>query len=850
MRSASHLRLKHLCADVARSGGRVASSGQPGTEVTLYGTEEIEPLHARCAPAGRLAHLFLCGAVCLGVALAPLRVAAQQPASGSGEPAAREIGPEQQNQNVGLPAKKGSDQANPSGHDDSSAAKPAGAAEEAAGQRLRLGPLDPNTAPTHRPVLGLALGGGAALAMSEIGVLQWFDEHHIPVDVIAGTSMGSILAALYSTGHTPDEMEHIMTEQSVNSVFRIQPAYTSQSFRRREDDREIPNSITIGLKHGVSFRNSLLSDNGLNELLDKEFLRYNDQIDFNNLPIPFRCQATDLNAAKTVTFSRGSLQDAVRASASIPGVFRPFELDGHEFVDGAILENLPTPDVKAMHADVILAVSLKLEPVGKGDLDSILGVLQRAFAVGIENNEARDRKLANVVITPDTTGFASTDYLKTVALAKRGYAAAEANKAALMKYALDDAQWQAYMAHRVEKEKGPPGTVLVVKVDAPNDSVKVAALRAFAPLVGKPIDTDAVEKDLTHIRADGRYDADYTVGYDKDHPDQPILLVTVSNKKTGPPFFDIGLNLAAQTGGVTRATINTILLYQDLGGYGNELRAKIDFGFYTRFEAEYYYKPDKEGFFVAPRGGITRTPYYIYNGNYQMSERLAQFAGFAVDGGWSNGTTQEVRAGWQLQNVQWSLTTGTDNLPNYSANAQTGRIEYTFDSQDRALVPEYGVRSKTDLGYLYDTPGSPSAPVLTSQIEFAHTLSRNNVLLMNMEGGTMLNRDVAQPFRFTLGGPLRLSASSIDQYRGTDYFLVTPGYLRRIHSLPAPLGSSLYLGAVYEVGQMRAPDASTITRQDVQFGVIAETPLGVISIAPAFGNAGEHKLVFTIGKLF
>jgi len=114
----------------------------------------------------------------------------------------------------------------------------------------------------------------------------------------------------------------------------------------------------------------------------------------------------------------------------------------------------------------------------------------------------------------------------------------------------------------------------------------------------------------------------------------------------------------------------------------------------------------------------------------------------------------------------------------------------------------------------------------------------------------MLNRDVAQPFRFTLGGPLRLAASSIDQYRGTDYFLVTPGYLRQIKSLPAPLGNNLYLGGTLEAGQMRSPDGATITRYDAYFGLIVETPFGVITVAPAFGNAGERKLNFTIGKLF
>ena len=97
---------------------------------------------------------------------------------------------------------------------------------------------------------------------------------------------------------------------------------------------------------------------------------------------------------------------------------------------------------------------------------------------------------------------------------------------------------------------------------------------------------------------------------------------------------------------------------------------------------------------------------------------------------------------------------------------------------------------------------------------------------------------------------MRLSASTIDQYRGTDYFLVEPAILRRVARLPSPLGQSIYIGAAYELGQMRAPDARTITRQDVFFGVVAETPLGVITLAPAIGTNGERKFIFTLGKLF
>ncbi|HSU19391.1 MAG TPA: patatin-like phospholipase family protein [Acidobacteriaceae bacterium] len=809
----------------------------------------------------RLASTALAGllAACTGP-VASAQTKPSEPAASTGASAAQQTGAAaQKGAQAGIGQKNTGQKANPSGQDKSSSSKPATAGEEAASAtKLRLGPLDPSTPPKdlpkNRPVIGLAMGGGAALALSEIGTLQWLEDHRIPVDVIAGTSMGSILAALYSTGTSPEQMEAMLNPQEVSRLFRIQAEYGSRSFRRREDEREIPNGIGIGLKHGVSLRNSLLTDTGLNELLDRVFMRYNDQTDFNTLPIPFRCDATDLNSAKSVTFARGSLQDAVRASASLPGVFRPFEMNGHEYVDGAILENLPTPQVKAMKADVIIGVTLPLSPVGKGDLDSILGVLQRAFAVGIEYNEARDRKLANVVIMPNVEGFTGSDYSKVGQLAARGYAAAEDQRDVLMKYALSQEDWDAYLAKRRSKERPDVGPVLQVKVKAPNHDAEEAVRRRFDPLIGKPVDTDQIENLLADVRSDGRYDADYTVGYSSNDSTRPIILVSVADKKTGPPFLDLGFNIAAQTGGVTRATLQGIILDQDAGGYGSELRAKFDVGFQTLLEGEYFRKAKGSGFFVAPRANLLREPFYIYapNSNTRLSERQSQFAGVAADVGWGDGRTQEVRAGWEFQNVEWNTSTGNDGLPDYSGNAQKGRIRYVLDTQDRALVPRYGMRLNTSLGYIFDTPGSPSAPQLFAQFNFAHALDkpRKNLLLANVEGGTMFNRDVAQPFRYTLGGPLRLSAEAIDQLRGTDYFLITPGYLRRVATLPTPLGQSIYVGGALELGQMRSPDGPTITREDLYFGIVAETPLGVITVAPAIGSNGQHKLVFTVGRFF
>jgi NTE family protein len=180
---------------------------------------------------------------------------------------------------------------------------------------------------------------------------------------------------------------------------------------------------------------------------------------------------------------------------------------------------------------------------------------------------------------------------------------------------------------------------------------------------------------------------------------------------------------------------------------------------------------------------------------------------------------------------------------------QRVRAQYIYDNEDRALVPQFGLHSVTRVGYLYGAVDSANAPEITTNNTYAHLVGKN-LFVMGGQAGTLFNREVAEPFRFTLGGPLKLSASAIDEYRGTDYYLLQPSFLRRVAKLPAPLGQSIYFGVSYEAGQMYAPHTPTITRQNILFGLVAETPLGIITVAPAIGDSGHRKMVFTLGKFF
>lgn len=859
------------------------------------------------------------------------------------------------------------------GDSKSAASSTTGKKESASGKEAALTAIDPALPPAKtfaRPRIGLALGGGGALALSEIGVLQWFEENHIPVDMVAGTSMGCMVSALYSTGLTPAELKYVMDDKVFAQVFTFSNSYQSRSFRRREESRELPNGINIGLRHGVSFRNAVLADQGLNAFLDRHFLRYDDQIDFNSLPIPLRCVSTDLNEAKYVTFARGSIPDAVRASVSLPGIFQPFELNGHEYVDGGVLDNLPTSTVHEMQADVVLAVSLPLSPVGKGDLNSLLGVLGRSFSVAIEGAEREQRKAANLVVMPDLKGFGATDYLKTEELSKRGYAAAEANAVALRQYSVSDADWAAYLVHRAGLRRGPAGPVLRVRVTAPSESAERAVQRLFASLVNKPVDTAKIEAMLDQVRADGRYQADYTVGYETEQqfeaqeagkkavasgtvdvkvakkldeltPEEikpektvkkeagaanakpgtgatsnqpgvagegvppatqladkptalglartqdlsaqslaniaarPVILVTVQDKKTGPPNLLLGANISAEAGGVTRATLEGVLIDQDFGGYGAELRTGFKVGSTTALTSEYF-RPlsllatPQHTYFVAPRAGIVRQPFAIYADQNHIADRELQTLFVGGDLGWTNQRTQEVRAGIDFSHVGWTRTIGVDGLADVFGTSQRARVVYKYDTQDRALVPQFGTHARVEGAYLYSTVASPNTGQL--QGEFSHAVQfrflepasdaldpvtrlprkgkGRNLIFFSGEFGTNFNRNVAEPFRYTLGGPVRLFASALDQYRGTDFWLAEPALLRRLAQLPQPLGQSFYLGLGLEGGQVYSPGTRTITRADAFLGIVAETPLGIITLGPAVGTNGERKFVFTLGKLF
>ncbi len=325
-------------------------------------------------------------------------------------------------------------------------------------------------APTHRVRVALALSGGGSLGLAHIGVLQYFEEHHIPVDAIAGTSMGGLVGGFYATGHSPAQMQAAFAEAVWDDVLRVEPRYQDLPIQARQNRAESPGDLVLRLGHGLSLPAGLSTAEPLDLFLSRQVLAYSAVEDFDQLPTPFRCVATQLETGKPFVLRRGNLARALRATMSVPGIFTPVQWDGHVLVDGGLVDNLPTDVARQMGTDVVIAVHFSTPLPPARQLQSLPNVLTQAVSVAVALNEIENLRNADLILTPLLVGIGGTDYKHARELIERGYQAAAQKQRFLATLALNDADWAAYQAARRSRMKPlpPPATRLTAKSTDPS----------------------------------------------------------------------------------------------------------------------------------------------------------------------------------------------------------------------------------------------------------------------------------------------------------------------------------------------------------------------------------------------
>ena len=194
----------------------------------------------------------------------------------------------------------------------------------------------------ERPRVGLVLGGGGARGAAHVGVLKELERMRIPIDAIAGTSMGAVVGSLYASGRSPAELEALVGSIDWADAFVDSTRRQDLSFRRKQDDAAFPVQLEVGVRDGeLQLPRGLIQGQKLQLILREQLLHVSSVTDFDKLSIPFRAVASDIETGEAYVMSKGDLALAARASMSAPGIFSPVEVDGRTLVDGGLVGNRP-----------------------------------------------------------------------------------------------------------------------------------------------------------------------------------------------------------------------------------------------------------------------------------------------------------------------------------------------------------------------------------------------------------------------------------------------------------------------------------------------------------------------------
>ena len=715
----------------------------------------------------------------------------------------------------------------------------------------QLSPM-PSDQATRRPTIGLALEGGGALGLAHVGVLRWFEENHIPVDYVAGTSMGGLVGGLYATGMSGSEIDRFLQGVNWNRSLRNELPYGARSFRRKEDKRDYPNDLEFGLRRGVVFPSGFNSGHQVGLILDQVALPYSDLKSFDELPTPFRCVATDLVSGQAKVFDGGSLSEALRATMSLPAIFSPVRRDGRVYVDGGLIENLPVNVARAMGADIVIAVHLETAPLMPDEPLSAFTVLQHSVSVVISVNELESMKKADILIPVHTQEYTSTDYQESRKINELGYAGAKERARLLERLALNDQDWADYVNRRRARRRPVP-VPQFIEVTGTAPVIAEGIERNLAGNLGRPVDFPRLDSDLTNVTGLGRFSR---AGFQLTHRNgEEGLLVRAEEKDYAPPTVNPLFVIDGSDYTDVRFSLGARVTFNDIGGFGSELRNDFIVGTTYGVASEYYHPVNWfSHFFAAPRLFASSQPFDLYFDDARTATFRQHTAGGGLDFGVAASRFSELRFGYQLDYLSLTRTIGSPGLLNNVSGRQGfSRVRYVIDHTDDPTLPRQGFLVQSRLEF-YDANPSASEhfPLAELRTGVFHRVHKTNSLFLLASGGsTMGYRHTGLPM-FGIGGPQRLAAYGTNELLTNQYFLFQPGYIRRLAQLSPLLGNNVYLVADYEIGKAYGAVNQTDTRlpNDLNAAVLVQSFIGPVVFGGSVGDRGHHKLYFQLGRLF
>jgi NTE family protein len=711
-------------------------------------------------------------------------------------------------------------------------------------------------APAARPRIGLVLSGGGARGAAHIGVLEVLDELHVPIDAIAGTSMGAVIGGLYASGMSGSEIDALLSSVDWQDAFRDRPKRTDLAFRRKQEDLDYLVNIPLGVRgRKLLIPRGLIQGQKLTQLLRRELLPVAGAVDFDHLPTRLRVVATDLESGDTVVMKDGDLVTALRASMSAPGVFAPVEREGRLLVDGGLTENLPVDVARAMGVDVLIVVDTGTALQPRARLNSLPAVSNQAIAIMLRKNiEAQRAQLTprDLLIEPQLEQLSSYDFGAVARARALGAEAARAVAQRLAPLAVPEEEYARYVAAR--SRHGAPPLIEFVRSDAGSARYQRQIDDLFGGFVGRPADAAALGRAVTNLYGRGTMETlDYTLA--RDAAGRQGLQFSARRNSWGPNYLRIGLSLQDDFSGHTAFNAAGRLLFTELNSLGAESVWDMRIGSAPRLATELYLPlSNVRRYFIAPHGEVEAHNVAQMVDNEQTGEYRVRSANYGLDLGRELGNIGEIRAGVVRSSGSARIIVGEVGTPRNEFDVRAYFVRFSYDRLDSALFPRAGQaltlewRGEDNLG---STIGSD---LVTADWRGAWSRGKYTGIAWLSGGTTVGGSETNVRAWFPLGGFLNLSGVRADSLAGPYYGIARVIGLRSIgRGGEGVLNVPAYAGLSFEIGNTwssrRAIDLDA-TRRDVALFLGADTYIGPVYIAAGYDDTGHSGFYLFLGRSF
>ncbi|AFU99455.1 patatin-like phospholipase family protein [Simiduia agarivorans] len=701
--------------------------------------------------------------------------------------------------------------------------------------------------------IGLVLSGGAARGLSHIGVIKALEQQGIQVDAVAGTSMGAIVGAMYASGYSVNQLESIATSLDWNYALADFPPRRDLTFRRKEEERRHLLKTKIRITgNEVSLPKGVLDGQNLGLVLQDIFQHTNSISQFDQLPIPFRAVATNLETGEAVVLHDGSLPAAVRASMSIPGLLAPVQHNKMLLADGGMANNMPVDVARAMGVDRVIAVNIGSPLLKRENIDSIFAVSEQVTTfLTIKSTEYQKASLLpqDLLLEPVLEGIGSVDFDAAADAIEQGYQATMAQATALASFQSAGAQAQAELT----THKDP----IISAISLQNNSYlhDEAILSFIRQPKGEPFNQALLIHNINTL-----YGLDYFVSVNYELHDAANgtkrLHILVNGDTRHMSFVRLGFSTSDDLRGNNYYNLAASFNKAGITQYGAEWYTQLQLGNNALLSSEFFLPLGYETpLYIKPVLSYTARDIPIYD-EALKTERLIvrdRKSSAGIEGGFMFSQYTDISLGVHVADGRLNVKTGEALIDELGYDQGYLEASFRLDSEDHVYFPTQGARTELNYRSYEKSLGSDEnyyeADALLS---YAHSLDRNTWVFRAQAARTN-GENVVPSSRFLLGGLGHLSGMPEGSLVTQNNDLLSLRYTRLLNDPLLVFNTRYYFLATLEYGRAWNRGLSDLPFDSGyltagSLGVGMDSPLGPIIFAYGRNSADRHSVYLSIGR--